>query len=688
MAISTSYSWKLSALANPEIIFVPSADLGAAAMQGGGYVVVGSHVSLFGTGSTNIYFGAGDGGLVASATVIDQPTRPYSAGLANGNAVVAYAFSDPFFPGSDPTSVAIKIYSPTGSLVLGQTPVGNVGSAAVDVPTDIANLANAGFALALQDQVAPGQHDLFLNIYSTAGVLQHQVAIDVTTIDRFAPQVVGLDNGNVAVAFLQSNGGIAALYTAVYSPTGAAIQAPTQATVLSSVPSDLSLVAMAGGFALVSGNAGGSSADISLFRFNTSGQMLGVSTIGSPGFADVEPEIVRLSGGKLAVTWVAHNLSTFTSDVHLALVDNLTGSVLADFQSILWHDPELPFLFNPPIASTLVANGLSSVILASELVQMGASGGINFFEGLSAVRDLAGDGLNNSIKALGDMDHHLIGNGGNDALTGHIGDDVIDGGIGNDKLKGDVGGDVLNGGDGNDLHDGGAGDDTMTGGLGNDTYIVDNPLDAVIELADGGTDTVKTSISLTLADHVEKLLLLAGFGDLGGIGNSLANVITGNEGDNLLQGLAGEDNIKGNDGDDTLDGGEGDDALNGGDDDDLLIGGLGADVLTGGAGADAFRLDVFQSGVKDSIKGFVHGSDRIEIDSSAFSAFASDPLGLLDPSAFHLGLAAQTASQHLIYNAAKGALYYDVDGAGGMAQVQIATFSGSPFLDQTDILIV
>jgi Ca2+-binding RTX toxin-like protein len=39
-----------------------------------------------------------------------------------------------------------------------------------------------------------------------------------------------------------------------------------------------------------------------------------------------------------------------------------------------------------------------------------------------------------------------------------------------------------------------------------------------------------------------------------------------------------------------------------------------------------------------------------------------------------------TSEQHIIYNAGTGALYYDQDGAGGAAQVQIAFLSTKPTL--------
>ena len=120
----------------------------------------------------------------------------------------------------------------------------------------------------------------------------------------------------------------------------------------------------------------------------------------------------------------------------------------------------------------------------------------------------------------------------------------------NNILIGNSAANILNGGAGNDVLDGAGGADTLIGGLGDDTYIVDVAGDVVTELANEGTDTVKTSLSYALGANLENLIL-TGTAAINGTGNGLNNVLTGNSAANLLDGGAGSDTMIGGLGDDT-----------------------------------------------------------------------------------------------------------------------------------------
>jgi Ca2+-binding RTX toxin-like protein len=274
----------------------------------------------------------------------------------------------------------------------------------------------------------------------------------------------------------------------------------------------------------------------------------------------------------------------------------------------------------------------------------------------------------------------LTGGTGNDTLIGGGGTDTLSGGAGNDLLdaSGDVGA-TLDGGAGNDtligsasadtLKDGG-GVDQMTGGNGDDRYYVTNSLDTIVEKTSEGGDTVYTTVDFVLPDNVENLVV-NGPGGVVASGNGLDNKLTGGSGNDVLIGSAGNDTLVGGSGDDTL------------------AGGRNTDVLTGGGGSDKFVFDGFAlQGDPDTIKDFQPGIDRIVLAKDTFFALDANHDGQIDDGTFTLGKSATLPGQHVIYNQASGALYYDSDGSGGAAQVQIAVLFGKPVLAAQDFLVM
>jgi serralysin len=336
-----------------------------------------------------------------------------------------------------------------------------------------------------------------------------------------------------------------------------------------------------------------------------------------------------------------------------------------------------------------------------------------------------------------DAGESLSGTGDNDKIYGYGGNDTIDAGGGNDVIYAGDGDDTLIGGAGNDQLDGGTGDDTMRGGIGNDTFIVDSDGDVVIELANEGVDTVKSSITYSLKGNVE-ILSLIGTDDIDGSGNGLNNSISGNSGDNSLIGWRGNDNINGGDGNDVVMGGEGNDILVGGagidtlsykidgagvtvslaiagnqntggsgtdkvsgfenlegsqfsdsltgdsgankinglGGDDVIAGGAGDDDITGGAGADTFVFESAATNGVDFIRGFESGVDKLQ--------FAVADYGSAD---FTTGTEAVGAGPEFVFDNALHQLFYDADGAGGSDKVLLANFAPVNIV-ASDILLV
>ena len=266
---------------------------------------------------------------------------------------------------------------------------------------------------------------------------------------------------------------------------------------------------------------------------------------------------------------------------------------------------------------------------------LSGGGGNDIIRGNAGLDDMSGDDGNDQLLG-GDGDDTLYGGDSNDVLQGNADDDTLyggagldtlDGGTGIDVLYGEAGNDKLLGGDGNDQlfggadNDqltGGAGADTLTGGLGDDTYFVDDYSDTLVELAGEGSDIVRASVTWTLGDHFERLIL-DGSGNIDGTGNSAANQITGNAGANIL------------------DGGAGNDILSGGLGADTIIGGLGNDTLKGDGGNDIFliRQESIRVGLgvveTDTVSDYAIGQDIVDLSGiDAITGGADDAFTKVD----------------------------------------------------------
>ena len=357
-----------------------------------------------------------------------------------------------------------------------------------------------------------------------------------------------------------------------------------------------------------------------------------------------------------------------------------------------------------------------------------------------------GNELANSI--VGNNGHNIIdGGGGADRMSGALGDDlyhvddaadlvieraaggtdtvrssasyVLGGNVENliltDAAANGTGNALGNSITGNDLAnrlDGGAGADLLRGGGGDDLYDIDHSGDLAVEGLGAGFDTVRSSVSYTLGENIETLLL-TGSAAINGTGNALSNRILGNDGDNRLAGggradeligAGGDDQLSGGDaidrllgglgydrisgdaGSDLIEGGQGNDSLSGGSENDSLHGGADRDRLTGGAGRDAFYFDTALDPVVnvDVISDFIAADDTIMLDRAIFDAIAAD--GRLASSAFHAGAAAADANDRIIYNAANGSLYYDADGSGAAAQILFARVTAGTSMGYADFV--
>jgi hypothetical protein len=131
------------------------------------------------------------------------------------------------------------------------------------------------------------------------------------------------------------------------------------------------------------------------------------------------------------------------------------------------------------------------------------------------------------------------------------------------------------------------------------------------------------------------------------------------------------------------------DLLTGGRGNDTLMGGMGRDTLTGGLGMDSFSFGSANENA-DVITDFSVASDTILVSASGFGGA---PVGLVAGAAiaanqFVLGSSAQDAADRFIYSQNTGRLFFDADGTGAIAQVQIAQLSTGLSLTNNDIFVL
>ena len=162
----------------------------------------------------------------------------------------------------------------------------------------------------------------------------------------------------------------------------------------------------------------------------------------------------------------------------------------------------------------------------------------------------------------------------------------------------------------------------------------------------------------------------------------------------VLTGTAGADTLRGDALGDILSGLAGKDALFGLAGNDTLNGGLGNDVMEGGTGQDIFILNaklgktnaLNRKSNLDRITDFSVADDTIDLARSVFTKIAKK--GVLTKSAFYIGAAAHDANDRIVYNKKTGALFYDSDGKGGHAAIQIATLTKSLLLTNKDFYVI
>jgi Ca2+-binding RTX toxin-like protein len=281
----------------------------------------------------------------------------------------------------------------------------------------------------------------------------------------------------------------------------------------------------------------------------------------------------------------------------------------------------------------------------------------------------------------------LVGTSGNDTIAGLGGNDSLSGLAGNDSLLGGDGSDTIVGGDGNDTmygHVPGFGlsdvNNTLDGGLGDDMYVVSASTASgdTIVADPGGHDlvVVERSDHWTLGAGLDDLRFdVDGF--VTGVGNELANVITGGFSGGELYGMGGNDELHGDRwttpfrlfggaGDDTLFGSDGrvGDTLDGGDGNDTYyVTGIG-DVLNDASGTDTIFTDALYSSLASAFENLTMlGSADLDADGNALANVLTGNAGANE---FHGNGGADTILGNAGYDSLGGGAGNDwLDGGDG-----------------------
>ncbi len=109
------------------------------------------------------------------------------------------------------------------------------------------------------------------------------------------------------------------------------------------------------------------------------------------------------------------------------------------------------------------------------------------------------------------------------------------------------------------------------------------------------------------------------------------------------------------------------------------------DKLFGKEGNDLFVLNG-DSGDIDTIFDFTSGEDHLQLSGEIFAGLAEGELGE-DLFAANATGSAMDADDRVLYNTDTGALFYDADGNGEGAAVQLAILANKEEVQATDFLV-
>jgi len=376
----------------------------------------------------------------------------------------------------------------------------------------------------------------------------------------------------------------------------------------------------------------------------------GIEGAEGSAFADTmigDSENNRFDGGGGGDS-LAGGLGTDTlemDDAPAGVVLDLTTGLVADGSGGIDTVSGFEAAIGSAFADTMLGSAAGEVLAGLAGADwIDAGGGIDAVDGGAGADSLAGGNGNDTVTGGDDADS-LSGDAGHDQLEGGNGNDTVLGGDGNDLILAGGAADVIYGQAGNDTVDGGSGDDFMDGGPGGDWLdgaagvnqlsYAGSPAAVTVNLetnANAGGDAagdlvfnVTTLLGSAQGDSLTGrtlagTALVAGGGDDGATGGTLADALYGQAGNDTLSGLGGDDLIDGAEGNDLIDGGNGRDDIHAGEGNDTVLAGEGTpiDLVSGGNGNDSLDgqggADVLFGGNGNDTVAGGNGDDWIQGD--------------------------------------------------------------------------
>jgi Ca2+-binding RTX toxin-like protein len=692
------------------------------------------------------------GNLITAFAGAGNQGAPELAALPNGN-FVALAHDQ------DSSDVLVRIIRADGVLLTQRTI--STSSSTYQNAASIAVLADGRFVVAYEDIAAA---DVKLQVFDINGAPFGAEITAVLPGEQRNPAVVAIPaTGRFSVAFTDSDSTPDDVMGVGYNADGTVFDSAIFYSYFNNATNDSNpgMAVFANGTHATAYKAGSAlkmtyvSADFTVYASN---EITVSNSVAS--FADLAPHLAVMADGNLIVAW-----ATVSNQVYGRVYDQNGNALTGEFEIAASGYPSgvaaLPdggFLVTYSNATVTASLGriydaaYQPTDVAFAIMENAGNGSSEgrpsttvLADGRIAIAVQASNGTDNDVfvqiydprtkglsKSASSFADNWVGSAFSDTMFMGGGNDFVRGGGAADFMFGEAGDDTLYGEDSDDRINGGTGSDLMAGGVGNDYYWVNTGGDGTFELAGEGVDTVRSTVSWTLANEVDKLYLDGTATN--GTGNALVNFIFGNASNNVLNGLAGADRLYGLGGNDEYEvdsagdlvvesiagAAGGTDTVNasvnhtlssnvenlnltssanvnatgnnlantitGNSGNNFIDGKAGNDMLTGNGGNDQFLFTTALNAATnvDTITDFDSATDFLRLDDAIFTQIAT---GFLDPLAFELGAVADTAGDRIVYDQSTGDVFYDRDGVGGVAQVRFANIGIGTVLGANDIFV-